>query len=464
MGIPGLWKAIFPTCEETSLMQFAWREAMDRLQQGDRLPVVGIDATPWIFEAQNAILGKRKRGASLATTGKGAEQIIWLTRMEQLAELPIIPFVVLDGPGRPIEKRKTRAPGEADAELGHLSQAGVVDYVLTGDSDIFMFGTTKVIRSPQRSENRDLVEIYDVSNMKNRSSGLFSPAGFLFLAVVGGADYSGGLKECGFDTALQLAERRDLLDLLYYAAHASQERQAMAALKQWRKILRDELANNQSGLLNSRRPSAASNVTDDFPDLKTLRLYAKPLTTGSNIVPAVWDLFAIVRRFSSSVWTGTCLRELLKPTARIIKRYDGLGCQSIRTVNKLIFSGKPGASAEFPFFTIDIWVQSEITAALSAYMAEKNLDHPPSGILDLQSFRISLPASLIIQAAPGLVDEYCRENPRRHNQVQSITPLKIEHKPVIKEEVFDLTGPDGDVQTHYRIIKVGNTDQIEILD
>jgi hypothetical protein len=145
----------------------------------------------------------------------------------------------------------------------------------------------------------------------------------------------GGLKDCGFDTALQLAKQDKLLDLLYFAAHTSQERQARAALQEWREVLRGELADNRSGLLNSRRPSAASNVTDDFPDLATLHLYAKPLTTGSAIAPTTyphlelctpdtgrltvvasrmfnWDLFAIVRRLSSSVWTGSCLRELLK--------------------------------------------------------------------------------------------------------------------------------------------------------
>jgi hypothetical protein len=44
--------------------------------------------------------------------------------------------------------------------------------------------------SPQKRENRDLVEIYDVVKMEHLSSGLYSKAGFLFLAVVGGADYS----------------------------------------------------------------------------------------------------------------------------------------------------------------------------------------------------------------------------------------------------------------------------------
>lgn len=38
-------QAIHPTCQETSLARFMWGEAKDRLQRGDQLPVIGIDAT-----------------------------------------------------------------------------------------------------------------------------------------------------------------------------------------------------------------------------------------------------------------------------------------------------------------------------------------------------------------------------------------------------------------------------------
>jgi hypothetical protein len=54
---------------------------------------------------------------------------------------------------------------------------------------VFIFADGGLSLSPQKSENQDLVEIYDVSYMEHHSSGLFSQAGFLFLAVVGGADY-----------------------------------------------------------------------------------------------------------------------------------------------------------------------------------------------------------------------------------------------------------------------------------
>ena len=39
-----------------------------------------------------------------------------------------------------------QAPGEAEAELGRLNSAGIIDAVLTADADIFMFGAQCVFR------------------------------------------------------------------------------------------------------------------------------------------------------------------------------------------------------------------------------------------------------------------------------------------------------------------------------
>ena len=39
-----------------------------------------------------------------------------------------------------------QAPGEAEAELAHLNNTGVIDAVLSDDVDSFLFGSTMVIR------------------------------------------------------------------------------------------------------------------------------------------------------------------------------------------------------------------------------------------------------------------------------------------------------------------------------
>jgi Holliday junction resolvase YEN1 len=47
----------------------------------------------------------------------------------------------------PAEPSTFQAPGEAEAELAQLNAAGIIDAVLTDDSDALLFGATHVIRS-----------------------------------------------------------------------------------------------------------------------------------------------------------------------------------------------------------------------------------------------------------------------------------------------------------------------------
>ena len=39
-----------------------------------------------------------------------------------------------------------QAPGEAEAELASMNSLGIIDAVITDDSDIFLFGAVTVIR------------------------------------------------------------------------------------------------------------------------------------------------------------------------------------------------------------------------------------------------------------------------------------------------------------------------------
>lgn len=41
---------------------------------------------------------------------------------------------------------QSQAPGEANAELGYMAQLGVIDAVLTDDSDVVVYGAKVVIR------------------------------------------------------------------------------------------------------------------------------------------------------------------------------------------------------------------------------------------------------------------------------------------------------------------------------
>jgi hypothetical protein len=144
-----------------------------------------------------------------------------------------------------------------------------------------------------------------------------------------------GLKGCGLLTAISLA-REGYSTTLMDGINRNQSTTDVAAfLAMWRETLIDELQTNQSGSLHKRLPVLAASVPLDFPDIKVINLYLNPVTSeheqhrgavaiiaerGPDLVRLaqfveehfVWgDLTGILKRFSTCVFPGLALRELL---------------------------------------------------------------------------------------------------------------------------------------------------------
>lgn len=117
-------------------------------------------------------------------------------------------------------------------------------------------------------------------------------------------------------------------------------------LTNWREELKEELANNSSGYLSSKRPSVATSITTSFPDLEVLERYINPLTTESNDCeqkykesldnikynkePNIAELARfceeyfewgeksrIIAKFRNSVWDGIYIRALRASTVSL---------------------------------------------------------------------------------------------------------------------------------------------------
>lgn len=106
-----------------------------------------------------------------------------------------------------------QAPGEAEAECASLQKFGVVDYVLTHDNDVLVFGATKVLRdfsknedarvkSPSSRNEYYVTPIY-AENIENRAGIRYQD--LIFIAAIRGGDYSKGLDNMGITRAVKLA-------------------------------------------------------------------------------------------------------------------------------------------------------------------------------------------------------------------------------------------------------------------
>lgn len=165
MGIPLLWNELYEHAHEVSLKGLHVFLAKDG--KSTNKIRLGIDISAWM---KHAIAGK--------------EFLLLRTifyRLCKLVSLPyLIPVFVFDGFSRPALKRgkKTpfsctasgrnlfgqletqvkqlveafgfvllQAPGEAEAELSDLNKRGLIDAILSDDSDCFLFGAKTVIRN-----------------------------------------------------------------------------------------------------------------------------------------------------------------------------------------------------------------------------------------------------------------------------------------------------------------------------
>lgn len=108
-----------------------------------------------------------------------------------------------------------QSPGEAEAECAMLQKFGVVDFVLTKDTDVFVFGATKVLRNFSRSE-QDLAVSSTSNSVKDyyvtpvdmakvtKETGLDYQR-LILVATLRGGDYSNGMNNIGITRATKIA-------------------------------------------------------------------------------------------------------------------------------------------------------------------------------------------------------------------------------------------------------------------
>ncbi|CAB3408829.1 unnamed protein product [Caenorhabditis bovis] len=96
------------------------------------------------------------------------------------------------------------APGEAEAQCVELERLGLVDGIISDDSDVWAFGARHVYRHMFAKNKR--VQRYGIKSTKNANSNLFclQREDYISIAILSGADYSAGLNKVGAVGALEL--------------------------------------------------------------------------------------------------------------------------------------------------------------------------------------------------------------------------------------------------------------------
>jgi DNA excision repair protein ERCC-5 len=226
------------------------------------------------------------------------------------------------------------APMEAEAQCAELVRLGLVDGIVTDDSDCFLFGGTRVYKN--MFNQAKFVECYLTSDLEAEFG--LTRQRLIAIAQLLGSDYTEGLPGIGPVTALEILSEFDNL----------------AAFKEWwdsvQTTARPKSADASSKFRTKFRKSQATKLflPPSFPDPRVDIAYIKPDVDSdpSQFVWGVPDLNALRSFLMSTIgWSPERTDEILVPVIRDMNRREQEGTQSNIT---RFFEGGVGAGAFAP--------------------------------------------------------------------------------------------------------------------
>lgn len=198
------------------------------------------------------------------------------------------------------------APMEAEAQCAELLTLKLVDGVITDDSDVFLFGGTKIYRN--MFHDRKYVEFYDSGKIA-ADLGL-DRENMIDLALLLGSDYTNGIKGMGPVSSMEvIAEFGDLKKFKEWYEQGQFDREKLNNESKFEKDLRKRMVKNNILL------------DESFPNELVIGSYMSP-EVDHDTTPFVWGFPAIdmLRNFLEDHlgWTQEKTDEILLPLIKDI--------------------------------------------------------------------------------------------------------------------------------------------------
>ncbi|KAK8000386.1 DNA excision repair protein [Apiospora arundinis] len=249
---------------------------------------------------------------------------IMITECQALLRLFGIPYIT--------------APMEAEAQCAELVQLGLVDGIVTDDSDTFLFGGTRVYKNMFNSNK--FVECYLANDLEKELS--LSREQLISLAHLLGSDYTEGLPGVGPVTAVEILSEFP-------------GREGLAEFREWWQDVqvqnRPKEADAGSKFRRKFRKAQGTKLflPLGFPNPAVFEAYLKP-EVDDTPDPFQWGVPDVdgLRRFLMSTigWSQERTDEVLVPVIRDMNRREAEGTQSNIT---RYFEGGVGAGVKEAF-------------------------------------------------------------------------------------------------------------------
>ncbi len=219
------------------------------------------------------------------------------------------------------------APMEAEAQCAELVSLGLVDGIVTDDSDIFLFGGTRVYKN--MFNQAKVVECYLTADLEKEYA--LDRQKLIGAAHLLGSDYTEGIPTVGPVTALEILSEFESLEQFAEWCNSVQLAQKMSP---------EDSAN--AFRRKFRKQAQKLFIPSQFPDRRVDAAYLKPEVDNdpSAFEWGVPDLDALRSFLMATIgWTQERTDEVLVPVIRDMNRRDVEGTQANITQ---FFSGGVG--------------------------------------------------------------------------------------------------------------------------
>lgn len=213
------------------------------------------------------------------------------------------------------------APMEAEAQCAELLQLKLVDGVITDDSDVFLFGGTKIYKN--LFQDKKYVEFYDYDAIEQKLG--LSRENMIELALLLGSDYTTGIKSMGPVSSMEvLAEFKNLKNFKKWYEEGQFDKDKLEKEDKFHKDLRKKLVRNEVVL------------DPDFPSEMVIDAYKNPEVDHDKTAFqwSVPDLDMLRQFLQSRVgWSWEKTDEVLIPLIRDINKRKQQGHSKQMTLN-----------------------------------------------------------------------------------------------------------------------------------
>lgn len=293
---------------------------------------------------------------------------IMITECQQLLSLFGIPYIT--------------APMEAEAQCAELVSLGLVDGIITDDSDIFLFGGTRVYKNMFNQSK--YVECYLTTDLEKEYA--LHRRKLISFAHLLGSDYTEGIPGIGPVTALEILT----------------EFGALEEFRDWWTQVQtgvDVSSGSHAAFYKKFRKQATKIfLPPTFPDTRVDTAYLEPEADRdpSTFQWGIPDLHGLRNFLMATIgWSQERTDEVLVPVIRDINQREEVGTQSNITG---FFNGPQGAGAFAP--RVRSGGQSRMEKAFSRLRREAEAGSNPSQDLDHNDVEASPRDSAKNQATP----------------------------------------------------------------